>query len=640
MFDRYTLKSYRPDIQGLRAVSALMIMVYHIWLGKVSGGVDVFFAISGYLIGGQLLRLYAEEGRIRSVRFWSRLALRIFPSAYFVLFATAVLTLLIVPPPIWKYGLIELVASSLHVINWELVRTATNYLARDNPPSQYQQFWALSIQIQFYLIVPFLIALLAFVARRTRSVAAMTWVVLALMLVSFGYSVIETVRSPATAYFNTGTRLWELLAGVALATVAPSLATMAKGTIPAPIAKTIYLGAVVAFIALGAVLPSTVSFPGWIALIPVTLVLSFIVVGGQIDQFFLKRFLSSKPMTAAGELSFTVYLWHWPILVLFHHWLGHTHLGLGAGLLVMAFAIGAAWCTNRFVERPLLRKRDGSAWRGLALAVSIALPVILTGLGLYATMQYFARRPLPGPTAPIVAIAEPQRTVDLSLRTFAMSNYDRPRAITNCLGRPICTFGPTDGRLKVALVGASHAAQWQPAVERMANARGFRVDTVLSKSREATRAAIERIKPDIVITTSTLTSMDFAPERIEAESIAFWKWLSARGIRIIAIRDNARFKTYQNACLWRHRSDATACALKRSDVYGAPYPAKPLERVIPGFHAVDLSDLYCSRDLCPAINQDNLIYYDRNHFTASYVTRMAPAALRMIEEQAGAPFTP
>ncbi|NNH76576.1 acyltransferase [Acinetobacter sp. ANC 5380] len=149
----YNDKFCRYDIQGLRAISALIIMIYHIWLNKVSGGVDVFFVISGFLIGTQFFRNIELNGTIPFFNFWSRILSRIIPTAYFVIICTTLLSLVFIPPALWKIGVNEFITSALSLQNWELYRVSTNYLARDNPPSQYQQFWALSIQIQFYLIV-------------------------------------------------------------------------------------------------------------------------------------------------------------------------------------------------------------------------------------------------------------------------------------------------------------------------------------------------------------------------------------------------------------------------------------------------------------------------------------------------------
>ena len=156
----YAAYDFRDDIQGVRALGAILIMIYHIWLQKVSGGVDVFFVISGYLMAGVILREAHKKGTINPFSFYLRIAARIFPAAYTVLFITLCLSAVFIPSSLWLSQVIEIIASALQAENLQLMRVSADYLNRDNPPSVVQQYWALSIQIQFYIVLPFLMIVL------------------------------------------------------------------------------------------------------------------------------------------------------------------------------------------------------------------------------------------------------------------------------------------------------------------------------------------------------------------------------------------------------------------------------------------------------------------------------------------------
>src|SRR5690606_33188902 len=159
----------RADAQGLRAIGALLILVFHLWVHKVSGGVDVFFVISGYLMAGVLLRQVSGGGRLQPVRFWAGVVVRVAPAAYLVLLCTVLLGYLYVPAPLWRTSIDDLLFSTLHLENLHLLRNGVNYLERLDPPGPFQQFWALSMQMQFYVLLPAIMALGLRLAGRFNS---------------------------------------------------------------------------------------------------------------------------------------------------------------------------------------------------------------------------------------------------------------------------------------------------------------------------------------------------------------------------------------------------------------------------------------------------------------------------------------
>jgi peptidoglycan/LPS O-acetylase OafA/YrhL len=155
--------NYRNDIQGVRAVSAMLVLVFHIWFQKVSGGVDVFFVISGFLMTGMLLRQYAKEEKLKPFKFWGGIVKRITPAAYIVLLTTFFFCYFFVPPVYWTAIIHEFILSAAHLENLLLIRREVDYLESGGVASPFQQYWALSIQVQFYIFLPFLLSLLIYI---------------------------------------------------------------------------------------------------------------------------------------------------------------------------------------------------------------------------------------------------------------------------------------------------------------------------------------------------------------------------------------------------------------------------------------------------------------------------------------------
>src|SRR5690625_5062052 len=212
---------HRPEIEGLRAVAVVLVLVYHVWFGRVSGGVDVFLLLTGFLITGSLLRALERDGRISFSAYWSRLARRLVPAAVVVLAGILAATYLFLPPSRWSGVLEEVRAAALYHENWVLAQKAVDYLAREEALSPVQHFWSLSIQGQFYLLWPLLLALGALVAARLGTSvrrAALTAVTV-VFAVSLAYSVWITGSDQPWAYFDTGARLWEPALGAVLALV-------------------------------------------------------------------------------------------------------------------------------------------------------------------------------------------------------------------------------------------------------------------------------------------------------------------------------------------------------------------------------------------------------------------------------------
>lgn len=626
MENLYNQKFYRNDIQGIRALSALTIMIYHIWLNKVSGGVDVFFALSGFLIGTQVLGNLGAGGSFSVVNFLSKIFARVTPSAVLVLLVTIALVPLISPPSLWKFSVNELVAAAFHVENIELMRQSANYLNREDPPSEFQQFWALSIQIQFFLIL----AAVAFVstlgAGRGDSIARFKRMVLVLMLCSFAWSAYFTSVEPAKAYFNTFTRLWEFLAGCMVAVMYPHLrGEKSYGGA----ANFLYYVSLILFLLVGVVVPSTVNYPGVVSLLPVGLACLLIMSGALCaGSNLFSRFLSSPTMTKVGNASFGVYLWHWPLMIFSQHHFGSTKLGFIEGASIMAASVFLALISERYYERWVRQKLQGFG-KPTALLACGATIAMIGSAGLFVRQH-------------MIQSAEKYHSMQAgagssempSFEDFLYVDYDRPPAIKDCLGR-LCEFGDLKAKFTMALVGDSHAAQWQPIIDHLGKSHGFKVVTILSHPKQSD--VLKELHPDSVLTIGTrvLVPDGRGPnEGMTKEFIKLLAMMRAMDIPVAAIRDNPRFSFRQNACLWKNQADPGVCSLNRADIFSSQNPSLAYVSSQSKFQVIDLSDLFCTSTICPAYSRGRLIYYDRHHFSYSFLKSIKDQAANEIIQQA------
>ena len=346
-------RAYRPEVQGIRALAALLVAAFHLWLGRVSGGVDVFFVISGFLITTTLLGHFRRFGRIRPLYYLGRLARRLLPAALTVLVVVVVASWILLPSFSWARVSREVVASALYAENWRLAFDSVDYLAQFDDRTPVQHFWAMSVQGQFYVIwlVIFLVvaALVRRVARRETAVLAAFVVVGAASLV---WSIIETAQNQPFAYFDTLARTWEFALGGIAAILLPRLVLGAR------LRWALGWIGVLGVVSCGLVLPVSTVFPGYAALWPTVSALLVLVAGtGPSLRASAVGVLGSRPLVWLGDLSYGLYLWHWPIMVLFLAVMGYSEVSLRSGLIILAVSIVAAWLTHRFIERPLQRSR-------------------------------------------------------------------------------------------------------------------------------------------------------------------------------------------------------------------------------------------------------------------------------------------
>lgn len=520
-------KHFRPDIEGLRAVAVLGVVMFHAAVPGVGGGyvgVDVFFVISGFLITGLLWREVSGSGSVRLRKFYGARARRLLPASATVGVITMVASIILLPPLRVPTVLYDGIASALYVGNYWFILDNINYFADSLTPSPFLHYWSLGVEEQFYLVWAPLILGTAWVTRRFRRNRAPAiassrrpyLIILGLVTaLSFAMSLVITYVVPAMAFFSLATRAWQLAIGglVALTAIhwqrlSPRLAAIGG-----------WAGLAMIVVACVWFTPAT-PFPGTAALLPTLGAVLVVGSGCAVPVQGCGRLLSASPMRAIGRISYSWYLWHWPMLVLAPAILGHA-LSLAERIIAALLAAGLAWLTLRYLENPLrfAPKIRDFPWRSLGLGALATAIAVVVGLGLLKVV------PTPvGPGAPAKAVAftsipalaagSDNRAYDAAVaQTVAQvqtalaaaldakavpSNLNPPldnlsgeqRNITyhGCLrtpyesGQPDCVMGDTTSSTSVALIGDSHAAMWMPAFQELATQRHWRLQLMAKEA--------------------------------------------------------------------------------------------------------------------------------------------------------------
>ncbi|MET7749380.1 acyltransferase family protein [Micromonospora sp. NPDC005367] len=690
---RVNRSAFRGDIEGLRALAVLLVLVGHTDLAALPGGfvgVDVFFVISGFLITGLLVKELSETGRISIAGFYARRARRLLPAAAVVLVASLLLAYLFLPRLRWSSTGWDVVASGLYAMNWRLAEQSVDYLQSDEAPSILQHFWSLAVEEQFYLVWPMLLVGVTWTlfrrVRRTgpasrRRFERRLLIGLAMVaLPSLAWSIHLSQSNPAQSYFHSTTRMWELALGGGLAILSHHLTRL-----PRPLAVGLGWGGVGAIIVAGLAITPDLAFPGYVALLPTLGAAAVIAAGPAAGRAGPTALLGLAPIRLIGALSYSLYLWHWPLLVAAEAQFGE--LAPAQAAVVVALSVVPAALTYRLVENPArfsLRLPHQAAklaavatgipvvaailfqltvWppaRSPADLTTVMPPLAVTG-SAEATQPNFGAGAL-GDDPRGSAAGEPVDRVETMTPDALAAREDLPATYRGrCLlqvteaALKACVYGDPNSSFKVVLAGDSHAAHWLPALQPVAVANNWRLVThikgscpvlsepILYRSKafdtctewnEKLRSALTGPERPQLLILSSLT-YDPAPggqvltgaaaERARIQAMRdTWTQYAQAGLRVLVIRDVPYPGIDVPECVSENRTKLSRCAVPREEALRLSEPQVEAAKGVKGVRLLDFTDSICPAQRCAPVIGGVLIYRDEGHLTATYARSLAP----------------
>lgn len=678
--EQLNVSKYRYDLDGLRGLAIAFVVIFHVFVGKVSGGVDVFLLLSGYFFLGAQLR-YAVRESASLNPWWPlwRTLRRLVPSLALVLGATT-LAVANLTPELRNLNLADQLEASLgYYQNWELANQDAAYGAASNTVSPLQHLWSMAVQGQFYLGAIVFAMLIALLARLTkiRSGRKLAGVPLILITIgSFAYATWLHNSDQTLNYYSTFSRLWEMTLGAVLALFVASLAFNA-------VLKTACsIIGVLMVLSTGWLFDGASTFPGPEALYPLGGAALVVIGGGAASKV-----LASPVMRWLGGIAYPLYLWHWPILVITTVYLNLEKPSVPLGLGVVAVSLLIADLTHRFIEKPLMQqvkrpvrgenhikaawlalKKNKSGWFRFAggLTVAVLVGVLLaapqTWRDAVAKQSEMRLDPVLYPGAAALNMAripyaepkpDPYLLVDMESPAWedgCMAFFnDSPEEIVIDRHPDKCVYGDKNAEKLMYVIGGSHAEQWMAPLDKLGKTYGFRVIPVVRQGCPAyvderdenfhkecsifNQAMLERLKkdkPDIVLSTSTRPLLEKG-KYIDEAPISYrtlWDFLAREGIAFVGLRDNPWFLNPDGSgqlvsqC-WDQSEDVEKCGRDRADIYAETDPAAPYltaENQV----AVDTADWFCPDGHCPPVIGNIYVYRDGNHISDDYALTLAP----------------
>ena len=639
---------FRPDIEGLRGIAILLVLLFHAGLPWTPGGfvgVDVFFVISGFLITGKLWRESQQPGGLNITRFYAWRIRRLLPAALVAIAAITVFGLLLAAPLDRSELAADGAASALSLANMRFIGSV-DYFAATTSPSPFLHFWSLSVEEQFYLVWPALIVLLTWRGGSSRRLIV---ALLIGVVASFALSIWLTDTSPARAFYLLPTRVWQLGVGGLLALVGVMGTSRRAGALA-------WAGLAAVAVA-GVALTAEMPYPGLAALLPTAGAVALLYGGGAPSGPV--RLLAAAPLRFLGKISYSLYLWHWPLLVLPLMFLERALTGVEVVASVAA-AIGVSWLSWRFVEQPFRygdRSRRATSWSAIRVGVAGILSVALFTQGLAAALpsSAVAVQPTPSPSGSPVASDGPITLPADLTPSLASARDDEERlrgdgclAFERVTTPPNCVYGVKGSAITIALVGDSHASHWFPAIEAIALERGWRLLTFVKVScsfttlaqrnlalkreyrectafNEATVARLNQIKPALTIIVNRRTFRPIEENITSALAGAALGEMVARipGATAILV-DTPDPGRDVPACLSKHPSDIRACLFTQDDADNREIGiAERVAADVSGARLIDLTANICTEWPCSPISGSVLIYRDEDHMTATFSRSLA-----------------
>jgi peptidoglycan/LPS O-acetylase OafA/YrhL len=639
---RARAKGFRGDIEGLRGVAVLLVVFGHLtgWPRGGFIGVDVFFVISGFLITGLLVSERERTGRISIPAFYARRVRRLLPAGVLVLVLTDLAASVLLLPSrahetfvdsLWAFGFLA---------NVHFAALGTDYFSLTRAPSAVQHYWSLSVEEQFYLVWPAVILAVCGLAKRAAR-RALTATAGVIVVASLTWSIVSTANTPASAYFSSPARAWELGAGALLVLISPK-------RVPGFVA---WIGAV-GLVASVILITPTTAVPGYALVLPVLSTVAILAAGGK------RLGLAKPPIRYVGLISYSLYLWHWPCVVLGAAVPGGTSALAKARLILLAGLLSVL--SYHFVEQPFRHRRPQQVpgpRRVSAIAPAYAMVVIAALCATWVLADSPAARvatrhtpPPVGAEAATAPVRDLPADIAAGLRQTSwpagldadLTDAGAPEWLHDkCLdisdrNAQRCTYGPPHATRSVALLGDSVAVSWLPALRRAPSLRTARIHVLTLRQCPNLRDVVSpgcaghqdwalkqvrKMRPELVVMSARYQGTQSAVEwrdgtvRMLAELAPYTK-------RIVLLSPPPGTGNLQSC--YTRLSQPRDCAAQVSERWRT-YAGAELEAA-KGAHAVFLDSRawFCVADLCPAVVDDLPVLFDGRHLTAVYAASIAP----------------
>lgn len=676
-------RTFRPDIEGLRAVAVALVVLGHAGVPRLDGGyvgVDVFFVLSGFLITGLLVRERTSTGRTSIAGFYARRARRILPAASLVLVATVLASYhwlgflrggVVAEDGKW---------TAVFAANFHFASEGTQYLNALAPPSPLQHYWSLAVEEQFYLVWPLLFLTVATIAPRVSLAGKLAGVLTLIVIASFTWSVVQTDTNITLAFFSPLTRAWELAVGALLAVCVPRL-----GRLPTGIAQWMSWAGMGAVAGSAFVFNAGSAFPGYAAALPV-LGTAMVVAGGTISpRRGAERVLALVPFQWLGKWSYSLYLWHWPVLIIAEQHARHS-LPMAEKTALVALALVLAVVSHHAVENPVRYARPLTQNPWASLSAGLCLAVAAYGV-CYWEIRDHSTGGSPVPAAPIPGESPGESPLEDVLRLVAAATEIKALPVDlvpdlqsaawdfawlppwgqgclvdpSVLVSPPCVFGDPEGSRTVVLLGDSHAAMWLGSFDQIGKSLHWKV-ILLGKTgcpavsisfsqafgtgpQKLIRAypecthwldyAISRINemsPGVVILASCNGCEYMVDSGGQELTRAAWAdglqrtldRITPVGTRKVVLGDIPRWRGALD-CLAVDGSDVQACSKELRPVTDATY--NDVEQDVAtraGVPYVDVTSWFCT-SVCTAVIGNMVVYSNDYHVTATYATYLSGA---------------
>jgi len=651
---------YRRDITGLRSIAIIPVVAFHAGALFLPGGfigVDVFYVISGFLITTLLVNEAETSGRIRLGTFWAKRVRRLVPALVVVIAVSLPVSALLSSVLSWDDLARQAVASVLYVANILFWRESTSYFDTGSAQSPFLHMWSLGVEEQFYLIWPVLVIGGIWIAARRFRLRSVLTVTFAIVFAgSLALSVFLTPRDPDAAFYLLPTRAWEF-AGAGLLALTPT-ERLVRSRASASIIGVAGLGILMA----GMLTISEADlYPGYLALVPFVGTI-LLIISGAGPSSILRPVFESRPAVWIGNVSYSWYLWHWPLIVFAAALFPGNPLAMAAAGL-LSLGVGAA--SYYGIERPLR----------FAPILTRSLPrTYLTGAVATGAVAALAFGVFGAGAA--VASAPPYRAYAQAAETLPARDCG-DGVVESMKGADVCVLGDPDGTTTIALVGDSHAGHWRAAMTEAARQGGYRLivrwksacpstpvsvadekgvqDASCGAFREETTRILAAAEPDLVIISNSLGysgkvlslgggHLDLDGER-EAWSAALTDQITAlraQGSRVAIVDDNPRFPENPTTCLSRLTATPEGCGSTRAEAFA---PLENLGRatadVIAAQHIAppfSISDLICGPEVCHAVDDEGTpVFQDHTHLSRAWTMKRTPAVLAWLRESLARP---